>query len=208
MSTITDALTWRYATKAFDLSKKIPDADLQELLEVLRLSPSSYGLQPWKFLVVTDSAVREKLKPASWNQPQITDASHLIVLCAKTDMDASYVDRYVEAIAKQRGMTVEDLKGYRDMMAGSVSRQTPEGLTTWNQKQVYIALGMLMMAAAQMKIDTCPMEGFDAKQYDEILGLKGWTATVLCPVGYRAASDDYAGKAKVRFGKDEVVELR
>lgn len=207
MSQIIDALNWRVATKKFDAAKKIPQADLDELLESLRLAPSSYGLQPWAFYVVENPELREKMKEASYGQGQVTDASHLVVLCARTKMDETDVARYIEEIAKVRGVKVEDLKSYHDMMAGSIARHTPEALTVWNQKQVYIALGTLLTAAAAKQIDACPMEGFAPDRVDEILGLteKGLTATVLCPLGYRAADDDYAKQKKVRFGKDEVI---
>ena len=208
MSVLTDALTWRYATKKFDAAKKLPAADLEELLDVLRLSPSSYGIQPWTFLVVTDPAKRAELRKAAWDQAQVTDASHLIVLCAKTTLSKEDIDAYITDTASTRGVSEESLKPFHDMMMGSLSRQTPEGITGWNQKQVYIALGMLLSAAAQKKIDSCPMEGFDATAFDNILGLsaQGLTATVLCPVGYRAADDEAAQHAKVRFPKDKIIQ--
>lgn len=208
MSKIIDALTWRYATKKFDASKTVSDDDFQELLESLRLSPSSYGIQPWTFLVIADPDVRKKLREHSWDQSQVTDASHLIVLCARTGLSERDIDAYVEEIMKARGVTREQIEAYRQMMLGPVKRMSTGELTEWNQKQVYIALGVLMTAAAVKGIDTCPMEGFDASKYDEILGLttQGLTATVVCPVGYRSADDDHATMAKVRFPKDKVVK--
>jgi nitroreductase len=208
MSAITDALSWRYATKKFDPAKKLSDADLEELTNVLRLSPSSYGIQPWKFLIISDPAIRSELRKAAWDQAQITDASHLVVLCAKTTLRKEDIDEYIAHIATTRGIGSDALTPLHDMIMGSLSRQTPEGITGWNQKQVYIALGLLLSAAAQKQIDSCPMEGFDATAFDNILGLsaQGLTATVLCPLGYRAADDEAAQHAKVRFPKDKIVQ--
>lgn len=209
MSAITDALSWRYATKKFDPAKKLSDADLEELTNVLRLSPSSYGIQPWKFLIISDPAIRSELRKAAWDQAQITDASHLVVLCAKTTLRKEDIDEYIAHIATTRGIGSDALTPLHDMIMGSLSRQTPEGITGWNQKQVYIALGLLLSAAAQKQIDSCPMEGFDATAFDNILGLsaQGLTATVLCPLGYRAADDTAAQHGKVRFPKDKIVQF-
>lgn len=208
MSALTEALNWRYATKKFDANKTLSDADLQELLDVLRLSPSSYGIQPWTFVVVSDPAIRAELRKAAWDQSQVTDASHLIVLCAKKNLVKEDLDAYINDMATTRGISAEGLSGFHDMMTGSIGRHSAEGLTAWNQKQVYIALGMLLLAAAEKKIDTCPMEGFVPAEFDRILGLteQGLTATVLCPVGYRAADDASAAYAKVRFAKDKIVK--
>lgn len=211
MSTVTpaqliQALSWRYATKQFDPTRKISGEVWKTLEEAMTLAPSSYGLQPWGFVVVTDPKVREKLRAVSWNQPQITDASHLVVFCAKTTLTRGDVDRYVERIAQVRGISREALAGYRDMMLGSVEAPGANHLH-WNQRQVYIALGFFLSAAALMGIDACPMEGFDADKYDEILGLpsRGLRATVLATAGYRAASDSYASLRKVRFEASDLI---
>ncbi len=204
------SLQWRYATKKFDAKKEISKETLSELLEVLRLSPSSFGLQPWKFVVVKDAALRQELRKNAWNQPQITDASHVIVLCAKTSMDAVYIKEFVSRSAKSNGIAVEALKDYQDMMLGFVKNQTPEQTAAWMSRQVYIALGLLLGECARRQIDACPMEGFDGQKFDEILKLKdqGFHATVLCAVGYRAADDTYASHAKVRFDESEVVVFK
>ncbi len=206
MTDIIKALEWRYATKKFDPTKKIPEVEVEELLEVARLAPSSYGLQPWTFVLVKNPAIRQKLRLSSWNQAQVTDASHFLVLCARTDADPQFVTKYIKSIADTRKTPLESLKGFEEMLNGSVSTRTSEQLVDWNKRQVYIALGMLLEAAALKGIDTCPMEGFDPKQYDDILGLKEYnvTATVLLALGYRG--DDPAAKnAKVRFAKNDVV---
>jgi nitroreductase len=210
MSSVIQDLQWRYATKKFDPAKKISDADLHELLESLRLAPSSFGLQPWKFLVITDPKVRSELLGHSWNQTQVTEASHLIVLCAHTNVDEAYVKRYVESVAHIRGVPKDALKGYEDMMVGFVNRLPKDAKVEWAKKQVYIALGMLMTACAHKRIDSCPMEGFDAVAYDKILDLhkQNLTATVLLPVGYRAHDDKTATFKKVRFENKDMIEIR
>ncbi len=210
MSTYTDNLQWRYATKKFDPSKKLTPEQLDELLEIARLSASSYGLQPYKFLVITNPELRVKLREAAWGQSQVTDASHLIVLCARKTIDSAYVGHYIDLIAKTRGIPAENLKTFHDMMAASIEHQTPADLEAWDKKQTYIALGFLLSGAAQMQIDGCPMEGFDAAKFDEILelGKQGLTATALCTLGFRAADDNAAKDKKVRFPKEELFEFR
>ncbi|MBS3050791.1 MAG: NAD(P)H-dependent oxidoreductase [Candidatus Aenigmarchaeota archaeon] len=204
-SKIIDDLTWRYATKKFDPKKKVSKKDLDELLEVLRLSPSSYGLQPWKFLVITDKKIREKLRPRARGQAQVTDASHLIVLCARTDIDGKYIRKYIESIIKVRGVTRKSLKAYEDRMNAVMKSKSHEEREEWASRQVCIALGMLMAACAQKRIDCCPMEGFERGKFDEILELEksGLKSVVLCPIGYRGA-DDFAKNKKVRFDKGDV----
>lgn len=206
----SNILLWRYATKKFDSSRKIPKAQLDELLEALRLAPSSFGLQPWKFIVVKNNALRKELKVHSWNQSQIVDASELIVLCALRELDEAYIKNYVRQVANERSVPVESLKSYEDLMIGTVKNQTKEQISEWMKHQVYIALGFLMYAASERRIDSCPMEGFDRKKYDEILKLeeKGLQSVVLCTVGYRAHDDTYARSKKVRFSLKEVLEIK
>jgi nitroreductase len=210
MKSFTDALNWRYATKKFDTSKKLTDDQLKSLTDALRLAPSSYGLQPFHFVIVSDPAIRAKIREHAWNQPQVTDASHLIVLCARRSIDAAYVDSFIARIAKTRGMTAESLQSYREMMAGSIAGRTPENLADWMKRQAYIALGVVLSAAAVAGIDACPMEGFDPTHVDTDLGLaeQNLTAVALCPVGFRAADDATAAYAKVRMPLEEVVTFR
>lgn len=207
MNKIIEDLNWRYATKTFDSNQKISKEDFQILLESLRLSPSSFGLQPWKFVIVENTDLRTELLGQSWNQKQVTDASHLIVLCRINKIDDEFVDRFVEDIVNTRGGSLEDNKGYSDMMKGFLSRMDQAQKATWASMQVYIALGQLMTTAAHMRIDACPMEGFSAEGYDKILGLsdKGLTAVVVCPVGYRSNEDKYATAAKVRYNLDDLI---
>ncbi len=203
-------LNWRYATKKFDPAKTISEKNLKELLDALRLSPSSFGLQPWKFLVIKDKALRQELRKYAWDQPQITDASHLIVLCVKTAMDAEYIKDFIRRTANSRGTPIEALAGYQDMMLGFLKSMKPEDAANWMKHQVYIALGVLLAECAHRQIDACPMEGFDPQKFDEVLKLKeqGLHATVLCTVGYRAADDHYAKLAKIRFAESEVVIVK
>lgn len=203
-------LNWRYATKKFDTTRTIPQDILTELVDVLRLSPSSFGLQPWKFIVVKDPALRQELRQHAWNQPQITEASHLIVLCAKTGMDAEYIKDFIRRTAVTRQMPIDTLTGYQDMMLGFLQSLSPEAVAQWMTRQVYIALGALLSECAHRHIDACPMEGFDPQKFDEVLGLKkqGLHAVVLCTVGYRAADDAYAKLAKIRFTEKEVVIVK
>ena len=198
-----NSLKWRYATKKFD-GKNLPAADLYELKEAVQLTASSYGLQPYVVLDVQNPEVREKLKAASWGQSQITDASNLFVFCAANDMTASDIDDFIELTAKTRGLTVEALKGYADFMKGAIGGRSQADKHNWNARQAYIALGNLMTVAASKAIDVCPMEGFDPAQYNEILGLEGYSAVVVAAVGYRSPEDEVQHYAKVRNPVDEL----
>ena len=206
--TLITQLNWRYATKAFDPVKKIAAADWAALEQALILTPSSYGMQPYKFLVITDPAVKEKLVPASWNQRQPADCSHYIVFAARTANSVADVDEYMARIAEVRGGSADALGGFKKMLvADVVDGERGKAATEWAARQAYIALGNFMTAAAVLGIDTCPMEGFVPTQYDEILGLreKGLTAAVACAAGYRAAEDKYAALPKVRFPASKLI---
>lgn len=206
---ILDTLSWRYATKQFDPSQKIPDHVWQALEQSLVLAPSSFGLQPWKFFVVRNPELRQQIVPHAWGQTQVVDASHLVVLAIKKDVDVADVDRYIERMAEVRQTSVESLQKFADMVKGFMAEPPyPLDLNAWSTRQVYIALGFLMMNAALLGIDTCPMEGFVPSKVDELLNLsaQGYAAVVLCPVGYRAAEDKFAELPKVRFKTEDVVE--
>ncbi len=203
-------LSWRYATKKFDPTKKISDATWKSIEDGMRLAPSSYGLQPWKFAVVTNPEMRVKLRAVSWNQPQITDASHLVVFCAKINVTPADVDAYVADVAAQRGVPVDTLKDYRNMMVGSVSN--PAGLPggdmrTYTRSQTYIALGFFLYTCAMLGVDACPMEGFEPAKYDEILKMsaQGYMPVVLGAAGYRASDDWLANQKKVRASADKAI---
>ncbi|TAI46724.1 NAD(P)H-dependent oxidoreductase [Flagellimonas allohymeniacidonis] len=206
MNTIIDTLNWRYATKKFDNTKKVSDEDLNTLLEAARLSPSSYGLQPYHVFVITDMEIRKKLQPVSWNQTQVVDASHLLVFANKAEFGSELVDDYLQNVSSTRGMDMENLKGYGDFMKSKLLDLPVESKDVWTAKQVYIALGNVMTAAATLEIDTCPMEGFEADPYDEILGLKDKSlrTAVVLPIGYRSEEDQTQHFAKVRYSKEEL----
>jgi nitroreductase len=203
---LLERLAWRYATKQFDPARKINHEDWATLEAALVLSPSSYGLQPWKFIVVTDPALRAKLLPASHGQTQITDASHLVVFTIKTNFGEKEVDAHVARIAEVRKMPVESLAGFRGMMVGSMAAMDESTRRAWETRQAYLALGTLLTCAALLGIDACPMEGISAADYDAILGLtaKNLASVVACALGYRAATDKQASAPKVRHRHEDV----
>ena len=205
------ALKWRYATKAFDPQRKIPADTWAALEESLVLTPSSFGLQPWKFIVVQSPEVREALVGHSWGQRQVADASHLVVFAAKKQLTDAEVDAFLARTAEVRGGSVDSLAGYRKVVVGFRAKAEQEGwLEQWAKHQTYIALGQLMTAASALGIDACPMEGLDPAKYDEVLGLAehGLTTVTACPLGYRSEADKYASLPKVRFAKESVIEYR
>ena len=217
MENLIKALQWRYATKKFDTTKKINQDDLDILFEAMRLAPSSFGLQPWKFIHVKTVEIREQLQANSRWQPQITEASDLIVIAVKTNLQESDVEEYIQDMIETRKVDLENLPEdfknmdklveFKNMMLGSISSKTPEQLKWWNQKQAYIAMWFLLYVCAQMWIDSCPMEWFDPEKYNEILWLNdsGLTATVAVTLWYRSSEDKYADLKKVRFAKDKLI---
>lgn len=209
MEKYLENLNWRYATKKFDPEKKINKEDLEKLMESIQLSASSYGLQPYEVFVIEDSEIREKLKAASWNQPQITDASHLIVFANLTSVNEAYIDSYIEKISNIRNIEKENLVGLKDMLQNNIAKLPQDEQKIWAANQAYIALGNFLSAAAEMKIDTCPMEGFNAEEYDKILGLKekGLSTAVIATLGYRSEEDAMQHAAKVRKNKEELFHL-
>ena len=201
-------LHWRYATKQFDPTRTIGADDWTALEETLRLTPSSGGLQPWKFITITDPAIRSRLLPASYHQAQVTDASHLVVFAAKTGFSAADVDAHLDQVALVQGTSRAALAPFRTMLLGGIVNAKDEASRdAWARNQVYIALGSFLTSAALLGIDACPMEGFDHAGYDDILGLKaqGFATAVIAAAGYRSATDKYAGAAKVRFPRDRVI---
>ena len=205
--TVLSHLRWRYATKKFDPTKKIPAELWAKLEQAVVLAPSSYGLQPWKFIVVTNPDIRKQLHPASYNQPQILAASHLVVFAAKNPPIPGDVESHIARTAKVRGLKPDVLEDYKKMMLGSLSRMTEADAFAWASRQCYIALGVFLSSAAMISVDACPMEGFQSSQYDEILGLKakGLSAVVIATAGYRAADDPAALLTKSRYEVSDVV---
>jgi nitroreductase len=204
------ALEWRYATKVFDADKKIPANVWTALEKALVLTPTSYGLQPYHFLIVQDPAKRAALLPHSWGQKQVVDCSHFLVLTARTEMTEADVTRFIARISAVRGIPAESISGYRDMMVSDVVNG-PRGKIAheWAARQAYIALGNLMTAAAMVGVDACPMEGLNPVEYDKILGLAGtgYKTVVALALGYRAASDKYASLPKVRYEVADLVKV-
>jgi nitroreductase len=204
---IVSALQWRYATKAFDASKKIDAATFESLLDCLHLSPSSFGLQPWKFIVVETPTLREQLRAQSWNQPQITDASHLVVCAVKNAITSDDIHAWIDCLAKTQGISTAVLAPLQGMIEHFTSAMSADDMLHWNTRQLYIALGQLMTSAAIAGIDSCPLEGISTDSYDQILGLEnsGYQTKVACALGFRSADDKYAAAPKARFAKDQVI---
>lgn len=206
MSNYLENLNWRYATKKFDATKKINKTDLEFLKEAMQLSASSYGLQPYEILVIEDAELREKLKPAAWNQSQITDASQLIVIANKVGFGDELIDSYIENVSTVRELPLESLSNFSSFMKSKIGEFSIEQKAQWTQNQSYIVLGNLLSAAAEIKVDVCPMEGFDAKVFNEILELdkKGLNTAVIATIGYRSEEDDTQHYLKVRKEKEEL----
>jgi nitroreductase len=203
-------MNWRYATKKFDTAQKLSAQQAEALQESLRLSPSSFGLQPWKFVVIEKQELKEKLREHSYNQPQITDCSHLFVLCHLKEANETTVQKYIEGIAQTRNVSIESLNSMKQMVLGSIGKRDEKENKQWMKNQTYIALGTLLTACAVNKIDACPIGGFEKEKYDEILELEkeGVESSVVCAVGFRSEEDKYSLAKKVRFPKEELFIQR
>jgi len=203
---LLDALHWRYATKQFNPTAKIAPELWATLEQTLVLAPSSYGLQPWKFVVVTSQSLKDQLPAAAWGQPQPRDCSHFVVFAAKQTVEDAFVAKFIQRTASVRGVRTDSLNAMKDAILSKLHRMGSSHLN-WTARQCCIALGFLLEAAALLKIDACPMEGIIPEQLDPLLGLtdSGYTSVVVCALGYRAADDAYAAEAKVRFENHEVV---
>lgn len=206
MSTFLENQNWRYATKKFDASKKISTEDLNFLKEAVRLTASSFGLQPYKVIVIENPEIKAKLVAAAYGQAQVADASHLFVFANILNFGSEGIDQLANNIIQTRGLNLEAIQGYVDFMKGSITGLPEEVRNIWTSKQTYLALGNLLNAAAELKIDATPMEGFVPAQVNEILGLDklGLNATVIAPVGYRHTEDDTQHYKKVRKSNDEL----
>lgn len=202
---LIESLNWRYAVKKFDPANKIDEETWAALEQSLVLTPSSYGLQPWKFVVITDQQVKDKLPEISWNQNQPRDCSHMVVLAAMRSMDEAHIARHMKHVVETREMPVHAMDDYRETLIKTVGGM--ENQHDWNARQVYIALGQVMLAAAVLEIDTCPLEGILTERYDELLGLSDspYTTVVGCAMGYRHPEDAQAKLKKVRFSAEDLV---
>jgi nitroreductase len=207
LSDLTTALNWRYATKQFDASRKLDPASIHALAESLRLSPSSFGLQPWKFFLIETPELRQQLRAHSWNQSQITDASHLFVLAVKKSITPADVREWIEQLCAIQNTTVESLAMLHQMIIGFIGAMDVAQMLAWNTRQVYIALGQLMTSAAVLGIDSCPLEGINPAEYDNLLGLKDsdYSTVVACAVGFRNEDDKYASAPKARKSAEQVL---
>lgn len=194
-------LNWRYATKKFDTTKKVSDADLDTILEAIRLTPTSYWLQPYHFYVISNQEIKEKIQSVAWNQPQIGTSSHLIVFTARNDLSILKEEFFAHLSGGKPEVRVM-LKGYEDIVSAFIEWKTdPKDIISWSSRQAYIAQGFALAAAAELEIDSCPMEGFDPAAVGDILGLpESQKAVVIVPIGYRAA--DEAPRPKSRFSKE------
>lgn len=206
---LLEALNWRYATKIFDPARKIPAETWTTLEQALILTPTSYGLQPYQFLVVQNPAKRAELMPHSWNQKQVVAASHFVVFTARTEMKEADVDKFIQRAVEVRRLPAEALNRYRDVIVGDVVNGARGQIAhEWATRQAYIALGNLMTAAAVLGVDACPMEGLVPSEYNRILGLEnsGYATVVACALGYRAPDDKYAGLPKIRFETKDLIQ--
>lgn len=206
---LLENLEWRYATKKFDPSRKIKSEDMDKLMEAIRLSVSSYGLQLYKVLVIENPELRSKLREASWNQAQITDASHLFVFCNYTSREGRHIDDYIQSISQTQGIPMTNIMGYGDFIKNSLSAKSDPQWHAWSERQTYLALANLLLACAELKIDACPMEGFEPEKYNALLDLEkqGLNAVVVAPVGYRSEADETQYRKKVRKPKEALFEI-
>ncbi len=201
-------LNWRYATKKFDSTKRVNNSDLEKLKEAIQLSVSSYGLQLFKVLIIENQEIRRELRKASWDQSQITDASHLFIFCNYKANCLQQVDNYINLVADTQNTDVKELQPYGDSIKSGINKMSQEQRNSWAEKQTYIAMSNLIIACAELKIDACPMEGFDSKEYNRILGLDemGLNAALIATVGYRSIDDEAQFRKKVRKSKALLFE--
>jgi len=206
---LNDLLTFRYACKGYDSSKKVSTEDKDALLKSLPLTPSSFGLQLWKFFIIEDKETRERLKEVSWGQPQVTDCDFHIVFASEINVDDARIDKWVNLMGEIQSTPEDKLGWYSSTIKDFLSSWSDEQKLAWAKNQTYIALGQFMTSAALLKVDTTPMEGIDHAAYDEILGLKekGYATSVACSVGYRSSEDAHASSPKARFPHEEMIEV-
>jgi len=205
---LLNKLNWRYAVSQFDTSKKVSDENIELIKEAIRLAPSSFGLQPYKVFIVDNKDLKEKLKPAAWGQSQITDASHVFIFCSYQDLTPEHVDDYFALRANVHDTDVTEYEGYQTFVKETVFQKSSEERRVWNSRQVYIGLGNLLNACAELKIDACPMEGFDPGAIGDILDLddRGLDAVVIAAVGYRSQEDQNQHLPKVRKSQELFFE--
>lgn len=206
MNTLIQSLNWRYGVKEFS-SKIIAKETLTTLLEATRLSASSYGLQPFNILVVKSEYIRQKLLPFAFGQNKVLNCSHLVILAAHTNVGDNTVERYMTKYCEVQGVSPKSISGYAQHMKSALANKNAEQRLAWSKEQAYIALGNLLTSAALLKVDACPMTGFDVEGFDSVLGLSArhLTSTIICPIGYRHPNDLSALQKKVRFNLSDIV---
>jgi nitroreductase len=207
---LLEALKWRYATKKFNTSKVIPSEDVDKIKSAFNLTASSYGLQPVSLILVCNKTIQRELVPLSMNQNQVAQASHLAVFCVKTTLEAPYVVDYFERIKSVRKTDDKILASFRTHIIDSFKKKSSEEIYLWGAKQAYLAMGNLLAVCADLRIDACPMEGFDPEAFDAYFDLKakGLRSVLIMPMGYRADDDMFSGLKKVRKQISEsVIEI-
>ena len=208
MKQIIEDLNWRYATKQFDASKKLTNEQLDVIKDSLRLTPSAYGIQPLKFIFVSSPALREQIKEIAFNQGQVVDASHLLIICSYTSINEAYIDSHVDLVTETRNTPAERAAGFSEFLKKNILSMADSDVEPWNVRQAYIALGQLLHTCASIRVDATPMEGFAPDAVDAVLGLKelGLHSAVALTLGYRDAANDYLVNAKkVRRTHDKLV---
>lgn len=200
---LIESLNWRYATKRME-KKKVTSKKLDAILDAIQLSASSFGLQPYTVLVVRSQSAKLKMQAAAYNQAQVGESSHVLVFCVPQTITAADVSTFIQQVADTRGMPVSVLAGYEQQIMGLMNSMNDAEKQAWSAKQAYIALGTALVAAAEQKVDACPMEGFSREGVDKALGLakKGLKSVVIMPIGYRSSEDMFAGAKKVRKAKE------
>lgn len=203
---LIESLNWRYATKKFDRSQKVKETDVEILKESIRLAATSYGLQPFKVAIIENDAIKSELKEVSFGQSQITDCSHLFVFTHLTQLQAAFIDNYIELCADERNLELDNLQGYSAFMKTTLGSLSESEIHNWASKQAYIGMTNLLTACADLRIDACPIEGFISEKYNEILDLekKSLSACVIVAVGYRAEDDASQHLKKVRLSKEDL----
>lgn len=209
MTKIIEALNWRYATKSFDTSKKVSSDDLEDIIESFRLTPSSFGLEPWKLIVIENDEIKNELVNYSYNQKQVWESSHLLVFTIRTDLDDNFIDEHLNNNTKITGASRENLSGYENVMKSYFSAMNQEAKEKWAREQVFIALWIVLNTLAQKWIDSCAIGWFNPTKYDELLWLseKNLKSVVVLPIWYRNIYDKYSKSPKVRYDKQKIVEI-
>ena len=203
-----DSYRWRYATKKFNSNKKISKPNIELIKEAINLAPSSYGLQLFKVFIIENQEIKNQLKTASYSQSQISDASHIFIFCSKAKIDAADIDIYINNKSRIQKKPINEVQGYGDFLKSNLLKKEDNKIATWTTNQVYIALSHLMTFCASIKIDSCPIEGFEAEKYNEILKLsnQNLNTSVVAAVGYRSKDDQSQYEEKIRKSFDELFE--